>query len=122
MNLLINIAGPSGVGKTTIANLIHAVNNYDSSIVISGDDAHKWERNNKNWQHITHLHPEANNLEQEYEQLSLLKNNKSINRSHYNHSTGLFDKPEIINSKKIIIYEGLHALYLEKMRNICLEN
>lgn len=117
-NKIISISGPSGVGKTTIANLIHAVNVYDSSMIISGDDAHKWERNNQNWQRFTHLNPEANNLEQDYEHLCLLKNNHSIKRSHYNHSTGAFDKLEIVKPKQIIIYEGLHALFLEKVRNI----
>lgn len=115
---LISISGPSGVGKTTIANLILSINDYNTSIIISGDDAHKWERNNKNWQKFTHLNPEANNLEKDYEQLLLLKNNKSITRSHYNHSTGLFDAPTNIEPKDTIIYEGLHALYSEEMRKI----
>ena len=118
MNFLINIAGPSGVGKTTMANLISSINDYDTSIIISGDDAHKWPRNHENWKKYTHLNPEANNLDNDYQQLLLLKNNNLITRSHYNHTTGLFDEQKQIYSKQFIIYEGLHALYTEKVRDI----
>lgn len=118
MNFLINIAGPSGVGKTTIAHLIMSINDYDSSIVISGDDSHKWERNDKNWNKYTHLNPFANNLDEEAEQLKILKNNLPITRKCYNHSTGIFDQPKIINPKKTIIYEGLHGLYQKNIRDL----
>ena len=118
MNFLISIAGPSGVGKTTMANMLLSISDYNSSIIISGDDAHKWERKSKNWQVFTHLNPEANNLHEDYIQLLSLKNNNTISRKHYNHSNGLFDQPEIIEPKNTIIYEGLHALYLEELRNI----
>lgn len=42
MNSLICIAGTSGVGKTTVANLLSCVLENNSSIIISGDDCHKW--------------------------------------------------------------------------------
>lgn len=119
MNFLISIAGPSGVGKTTMANLILSTNKYNSSIIISGDDAHKWTRNSENWQKYTHLNPEANNLDNDYQQLLALKNNNPIERSHYNHNNGLFDEPTKIYPKELIVYEGLHALYTEEVRNIC---
>jgi len=118
MNFLINIAGPSGVGKTTMANMIMSVNEFDSSVIISGDDSHKWPRGHINWEKYTHLNPKANNLEKEYTQLLELKNNKQIFRSHYNHTNGMFDQETLINPKKNIIYEGLHALYNEEVRNI----
>jgi uridine kinase/ribulose-5-phosphate 4-epimerase/fuculose-1-phosphate aldolase len=118
MNFLVSITGPSGVGKTTIANLFLSTSKYNSSTIVSGDDAHKWIRNSKNWQRYTHLNPEANNLSNDYEQLLLLKNNNSIERSHYNHNNGLFDEPTKIYPKKLIVYEGLHALYTEEIRNI----
>ena len=74
MNKLICISGTSGVGKTTIANLLSCIMENDSSIIISGDDCHKWERNNEMWKKFTHLNPEANNIELEFETLLKLKN------------------------------------------------
>jgi uridine kinase/ribulose-5-phosphate 4-epimerase/fuculose-1-phosphate aldolase len=118
MNYLINIAGPSGVGKTTIANLILSMQEYNSCIIVSGDDSHKWERGSKNWQKFTHLNPEANNIKDEFKQLFLLKNDKIIKRKNYNHATGKFDPEKEITPKKIIIYEGLHALYEKQVRDI----
>jgi uridine kinase/ribulose-5-phosphate 4-epimerase/fuculose-1-phosphate aldolase len=118
MSFLVNIAGPSGVGKTTITNLILSVSDYGKSTIISGDDAHKWPRNDLNWQIFTHLNPEANNLQEDYNQLLMLKKGYSIKRSHYNHSNGLFDEPTEISSNNILIYEGLHALYSQQMRDI----
>ena len=103
MSFLISIAGPSGVGKTTIANMILSINQPNNSLIISGDDAHKWERASEYWQSFTHLDPEANNLEQDYLQLLALKSGETINRRHYNHSNGRFDEPEVITPKEVII-------------------
>jgi len=118
MNKIISISGPSGVGKTTISNLIMSVLDAGSTTIISGDDAHRWERGNDNWKKFTHLNPAANNIEQDFKQLLDLKNNKQIKRRHYNHNTGMFDSPEIIIPKKNIIYEGLHGLYLKEIRGL----
>ena len=129
-NNIICISGPSGVGKTTIAKLLTS-NHKDTvalsinsileqeTIVISGDDSHKWTRKSKNWKRYTHLDPNANNLEKEKIQLSNLKNNISIKRRHYNHDTGLFDPVKEISPAQNIIYEGLHTLYDDQFRNLC---
>lgn len=117
-NKLFCITGPSGVGKTTMAKLLACVLNYDQTVIISGDDAHKWPRDSENWLKYTHLNPESNNLEYEFEQLTNIKNNLPINRRIYNHSNGEFDDTVVINPKEIIIYEGLHAMYLESLRSI----
>jgi len=117
-NKLFCITGPSGVGKTTMAKLLACVLEYNQTTIISGDDAHKWPRENENWQKFTHLNPEANNLENEFEQLNKIKNGNKITRSIYNHMSGLFDKTITVEPKEIIIYEGLHGLFLESLRNI----
>jgi uridine kinase len=49
MPKLISIAGSSGVGKTTISRIIQHVLGEENTICISGDDLHKWERNNSIW-------------------------------------------------------------------------
>lgn len=117
-NQLFSITGPSGVGKTTMAKLLACALDYDQALIISGDDAHKWPRDSKNWETFTHLNPEANNLEDDFEHLKTIKNNSSIKRKIYNHETGTFDKIIVLDPKEIIIYEGLHGLYSKKLRNI----
>ena len=34
-----------------------------SSVILSGDNYHYWDRNKPSWKLLTHLHPSANNLE-----------------------------------------------------------
>ena len=111
MPKIISITGSSGVGKTTISNVMSLVLGQHNSCQISGDDLHLWERGDKNWENVTHLNPKANNLELGKLHLSLLKQGLSISRKKYNHDTGLFSEPIAIDSRDWIIYEGLHALY-----------
>lgn len=110
-NFIIGIAGASGVGKTTIAKLFSYLYKNEESMILSGDDLHKWDRTSKNWLTMTHLNPEANMLALGYNNLKALKNGESIIRKEYNHNTGTFDEAKVINPTPVIIYEGLHALY-----------
>ena len=105
------VAGSSGVGKTTFAKLLHIVLPTDDTLLLCGDDCHKWPRNHPEWNVYTHFHPFANNIEQNHAQLEQLLSGKQILRQHYNHETGLFDLPVSIQPKTNIIYEGLHSLF-----------
>lgn len=115
---LIGISGESGVGKSTIANIVSLFFGIKNTLIISTDDLHKWERNNSAWNDITHLNPEANNLDLGDIHINDLSKNKIIFRSHYNHKTGYFDPPKKIEPKSTIIVEGLHAFYTKKSKSI----
>ena len=112
-NMLINISGSSGVGKTTIATLIALVlSKLNNTILhICGDDLHKWERGDKNWNLMTHLNPNANNLDLGKNHILNLMSGKHIYRDHYDHDTGKFIKNVKILPADVIINEGLHSLY-----------
>ena len=60
----------------------------------------------------------ANDLDRGYTDILQLKNNKTIFRKCYRHDTGKFDEGVEIHPKSIIVYEGLHTLYDERIRNI----
>lgn len=109
----IGIAGESGVGKSTIANIISFCLGANDTLRISTDDLHKWERTNPMWDKFTHLNPEANNLELGDMHINDLAANKPIYRSVYNHNTGNFDPPVKMGPAKFIINEGLHAFYTD---------
>lgn len=112
--MLISISGSSGVGKTTLSQLILMVFGHARSLCLSGDDLHLWERGNPNWLRYTHLNPDANDLELGHDHLVKLKSGCSIERRRYNHESGLFDAPIQIDPMDVIVYEGLHAFYLDK--------
>lgn len=114
---LIAVAGDSGSGKSTITDLLSDKFGKDNTLVVAGDDAHRWERGDGNWSKFTHLDPRANKLQAELEQIVDLRAGRSIQRSFYDHSTGKFTLPVKLHSKKIIIFQGLHSLFIDKMRD-----
>ena len=114
-NIVISIAGDSGVGKSSIANLLKMILGHDDVLLLKCDDLHKWERRSEKWENVTHLNPIANDLEKGYTDLSSLSQGKNIFRRFYCHQTGKFSDPIAISPNKFIIHEGLHAFYTEKM-------
>ena len=115
---LLGVGGNSGVGKTTLSNALSKLFFPSNSVVIKGDDMHRWKRGDNNWKQFTHLDPKANNLHQEITTIQSLKLNQNIERSFYDHTIGDFTEPHNIYPKGLTIYEGLHPFYLERQRDL----
>ena len=58
--LVIGISGDSGSGKDTLADSLVKLFGSQSSVKLSGDDYHLWDRNRPMWKVTTHLNPLAN--------------------------------------------------------------
>ncbi len=116
MPYLIGIAGDSGSGKSTLANLLTKIFGENNLSLVAGDAMHKWERGNEMWQKFTHLNPNANLLHEDIEHVKRLQNGDSTYRRHYDHDTGTFTAPEKLDSKNVVVFEGLHSLYLTYMQ------
>ena len=115
---LVGVGGDSGVGKTTLAESLSNIFTSMNSMVIRGDDMHKWQRGHEKWEEFTHLDPKANLLHQEIVMLNSLKSGKSILRKMYNHDDGTFSKDSLLSPKNLVIFEGLHPFYLNRQRQL----
>ena len=113
---LIGVAGDSGSGKSSFANLMSGIFRPKYTSIVEGDDMHKWERGDEMWKEYTHLDPKANNLHNDIKHVYDLKNGNHVYRNKYDHSTGKFTLPKKLESKRVVIFEGLHSFFIEKVR------
>jgi uridine kinase len=66
----------------------------------------------------THLHPKANFLHKQAQDLFSLKYGKSITRSDYDHGSGTFTSGRTIEPRDFIVLSGLHPFYLPISRKV----
>lgn len=116
--VLIGVAGDSGCGKSTFLRRITDLFGEDFVTVICLDDYHSLDRVQRKETGITALDPRANNFDLMYEQIKALKEGNSINKPIYNHETGKIDPPEVVEPNHIVVIEGLHPLYDERVRSL----
>lgn len=90
----------------------------DMTTVICLDDYHSLDRNGRKKEAVTALDPRAQNFDLMYEQVKALKEGKSVEKPIYNHVSGLLDPPETITPPKVLVIEGLHPFYDERVRNL----
>jgi phosphoribulokinase len=116
--VIIGVAGDSGCGKSTFLRRLIDLFGEEFMTVICLDDYHSLDRRGRKEAGVTALDPKANNFDLMYEQVKALKEGKSIDKPIYNHETGEIDPPERINPNKVIVIEGLHPLYDERVRSL----
>jgi len=90
----------------------------DLTTVICLDDYHLNDREGRKVTKRTALDPEENNFDLMYEQVKALKEGKTVEKPIYNHVNGTLDKPETIEPTPIIIFEGLHPMHDERVRDL----
>lgn len=133
--VVIGLAADSGCGKSTFMRRVTGIfggdprppagGNPDSNTLISDmttviclDDYHSLDRNGRKVAKVTALAPESQNFDLMYEQVKALKEGKSVQKPIYNHVSGLLDPPEEIKSPKILIIEGLHPFYDDRVNDL----
>ncbi|CAI5473267.1 unnamed protein product [Closterium sp. Yama58-4] len=133
--VVVGLAADSGCGKSTFMRRMTGVfggsasppkgGNPDSNTLLSDmttviclDDYHSLDRNGRKVANVTALDPKANDFDLMYEQVKALKEGKSVMKPIYNHVSGLLDPPELIESPDILVIEGLHPMYDERVRKL----
>jgi phosphoribulokinase len=116
--VLIGVAGDSGCGKSTFLRRLADLFGEEMMTVICLDDYHSLDRKGRKVAGVTALNPKANNFDLMYEQIKALKHGEEIMKPIYNHETGMIDPPELIKPSPIVVIEGLHPMYDERVRNL----
>ncbi|KAG8066067.1 hypothetical protein GUJ93_ZPchr0004g38878 [Zizania palustris] len=133
--VVIGLAADSGCGKTTFMRRLTSVfggdaepprgGNPDSNTLVSDaatviclDDYHSLDRTGRKETGVTALDPRANDFDLMYRQVKAIKQGRAVEKPIYNHATGLLDPPELITPPKILVIEGLHPMYDERVRDL----
>jgi phosphoribulokinase len=90
----------------------------DMTTVICLDDYHCLDRNGRKEKAVTALDEKAQNFDLMYEQVKALREGKAVDKPIYNHVSGLLDPPERIESPKILVIEGLHPFYDQRVQDL----
>jgi len=90
----------------------------DLTTVICLDDYHINDRQGRKESGLTALNTLENNFDLMYEQVKALKEGKKVSKPIYNHVNGTLDAPEEIEPTPIIIFEGLHPMHDERVRDL----
>ncbi len=114
--LLIGIAGDSGAGKNHLSLILQNLFTERNTVLVEGDDYHKWERGSDRWLNYTHLDPKANHLTRLSQHASELSRGLIVFQPRYDHGTGTFSAPREIRPTKTVILQGLHTLYPVALR------
>lgn len=116
--VLIGVAGDSGCGKSTFLRRLSDLFGEELMTVICLDDYHSLDRKQRKAAGVTALDPKANNFDLMYEQIKALKEGQAVDKPIYNHETGIIDPPERVEPNHIIVIEGLHPLFDERVRDL----
>merc|ERR1719494_1208900 len=136
--VVIGVAADSGCGKSTFMRRLTSIFGGESKLldigretntlvsdmttVICLDDYHKWDRtghkSNPEWPDgITALHEACQDWDKMAADVTDLKAGKTVSKPIYNHITGELDPVEEVPATPIVIFEGLHPLYDERVRD-----
>jgi phosphoribulokinase len=115
---MIGVGGDSGCGKSTFLKRLRDLFSKELITTICLDDYHCLDRKQRKETGITALDPRANNFDLMAEQAAALKVGETVMKPIYNHETGTIDPPEEIVPTPIVVLEGLHPFYDERVRNL----
>ncbi|MGA9099785.1 MAG: phosphoribulokinase, partial [Methanotrichaceae archaeon] len=105
-------------GKTTLSSGIKRILGEEMVASFSMDDYHSLDRQQRKDLGITPLDPAANRLDLLAEHLEALRRGKGIDKPVYDHSNGQIKGTVPFGPAPVIIIEGLHPFYTDRLRNL----
>lgn len=118
--IFIGICGASGSGKTTLAEEL--AKSIGVSSLIINQDSYYISHNEMSFEERVHLNydePQIFDHELLYNDIKTLLSGKPINKKRYDYSIHLRnDSDELIYPKDVLILEGIHAFYDQRINDL----
>jgi phosphoribulokinase len=136
MAVVVGVAADSGCGKSTFMRRMTSIFGGESKLldigretntlvsdtttVICLDDYHKYDREGRKGNPefpdgITALAADCQDWDKMAADVTDLKADKTVTKPIYNHITGALDPDEEVSATPIVIFEGLHPMYDERV-------
>lgn len=115
--IVLGVVGDSGAGKTTLnRGVVRILGGANEVSYISGDDYHRYGREQRAALGITPLDPVANHLDVLGQHLNHLRASEPILKPHYDHRSGTLEPPSYVRPNPYVVVEGLLNFHTETLR------
>jgi len=114
--VMLAIAGDSAAGKTTITRGLVQALGPERCTAVCVDDYHRFDRAERRDLPFTVLHPDCNYVQIMEQHLQLLAMGQPVLKPVYDHRTGRFARPLLVEPRHFVIVEGLLPLHTKLAR------
>ncbi len=115
--VVLGVVGDSAAGKTTLTRgVVRILGGRDGVSYISGDDYHRYGRQQRAELGVTPLNPAASHLDILSQHLGHLRDRKPILKPVYDHRSGTLGAPEYVRPNTYVVVEGLLSFHSEELR------
>ena len=116
--VVLGVVGDSGAGKTTLnRGVVRILGGGGQVSYISGDDYHRYGRDQRAELGITPLDPAANHLDVLRQHLDHLRASEPILKPNYDHRSGTLGAPTYVRPHPYVVVEGLLNFHTERLRD-----
>jgi phosphoribulokinase len=106
--VVLGVVGDSAAGKTTLTRgVVRVLGGREHVSYISGDDYHRYGREQRNELGITPLNPAANHLDILGQHLAHIREREPVLKPTYDHRSGRLGPPEYVRPHRFVVVEGL---------------
>ena len=106
--VVLGVVGDSAAGKTTLTRgVVRILGGAEHVSYISGDDYHRYGRQQRAELGITPLNPAANHLDILGQHLAHLRRREPVLKPTYDHRSGTLGPPEYVRPNSFVVVEGL---------------
>lgn len=117
--VMVGLAGDSGAGKDRFSGLARGCLGAEQTLLLAGDDYHRWPRGHEMWSVYTHLNVQSNDLQLQQEHALAISAGHAVIKGSYDHESGRFTEQEQVDPRNFVIFQGLHALAMDRQRRLC---